>query len=148
MGTLREDIDEGARWVGSAMRSSGYRADGSVASLAEVDRFLGEHTTGGQARADGLLAEQFGWRVFCLGSYVGEVLRTSVGGEWETDDTDPEGELTVALRLPDGTVVRPVLRVLSRVSEGEEAGIAAYGAALGAVPDQATRRGRSWFRRR
>lgn len=151
MGTLLDDIDEGAAWIAQALTASGYRADGSPASLWEVDRFLDDHTAGGKPRPGGLLAEAFGFRTFCLGAYVGEVVRTGVGGAWHTDDDDPRGELDAELHLTGGRVVWPMQRVLKRVTHGPEDGVAAYGALLGLevgsqpAPARARRR---WFDRR
>lgn len=80
MGTLRDDLDAAAAWVSEALRSSGYRADFSFASLAEIDRFFDEQAPGGHPRADGLLSADLGARLFALGAYTGEVLRQALGG--------------------------------------------------------------------
>src|SRR5450755_2238569 len=66
-------------------------------------------------------------------AYTGEVLRRNLGGQWQTNDADPEGELNVALTLPVGDVVFPVQRVMKRFKNGTEDSVAAYGAALGLV---------------
>lgn len=133
MPSLLDDISAGAEWVAEALRSSGYRADFSPASLWEVERFFEEHTRSGEPRRGGLLAEDTGSRLFSLGAYVGEVIRRAVGGEWAADDTDPQGELNVALTLLDGSTVWPVQRVVKRLQNSEDS-IAAYGAALGVEP--------------
>jgi hypothetical protein len=57
-------------------------------------------------------------RIFALGAYVGEAFRRRLGGDWMADDDDPAGEVNVILRLPDGTVIWPVQRVLKRPTNG------------------------------
>jgi hypothetical protein len=129
--TLVEDAAVAADWIAAALSSSGYRADFSPRSLREVDRFFDEQSEHGKPRAGGLLAEGLGQRIFGLGSYTGEVIRRSLGGEWSADDADPQGEINIELRLPDGSVIWPVQRAMKRLSNGPEDGIAAYAAALG-----------------
>ena len=131
MGSILEDIRVGAEWIGTALRSSGYAADFSASSLWEVDRFIDEHCSGGKPLAAGLLSEDFGKRVFALGSYVGEVIRRQRGGDWEASDSDPDAEINVALRLSDGSMCWPVQRVIKRIEAGSEDGIAAYGIGFG-----------------
>ncbi len=131
MGTLIEDAVAGAAWVALALTNSGYPADFSARSLGEIDRFFDDHARDGQPVSGGLLAEQFGYRIFAIGGYVGEVIRRSMGGEWAADDTDPRGELTMSLRLPDGSIVWPMQRAFKRFRNGPEDGIAVYAAMLG-----------------
>ena len=130
MGTLIEDIQESAQWVATALSMTGYKADFSPESLWEIDRFFDDHSREGRPKPNSLLGKQLGYRLFALGSYVGEVLRRSQGGEWEADDTDPKGEMNVALHVNGGTCW-PVQRVMKRLKNGPEDGIAAYGAGLG-----------------
>jgi hypothetical protein len=143
------DAESAADWIANALSSSGYRADFSAESLWEVDRFLDEQSRGGAARRGGLLAEDLGSRLFALGAYTGEVIRRSLGGEWSGDDDDPEAEVNVELRLPDGSVIWPVQRVMKRFSEGEDEAVAPYAAVLG-VPvgdrPQPEVKKKRWFR--
>ena len=134
MGSLLEDLRVGADWISLALRSSGYLADFSPESLAEVDRFFDEHSREGHPAPGGLLAEDTGSRLFALGAYVGEVIQRRLGGDWMADDNDPAGEVNLMLRLSDGTVLWPVQRVIKRLTNGHEDGIAAYGAAFGLTP--------------
>lgn len=131
MASLVEDAGASAEWIATALSSSGYDADFSPQSLWEVDRFFDEHTKRGKPRRRGLLAESLGSRIFALGSYIGEVIRRDLGGDWRADDADPHGEINIELHLPDGSIVWPVQRAMNRLSNGPEDGIAAYGAALG-----------------
>ena len=131
MGTIVEDVGKAAEWIAMALSSSGYRADFTPKSLWEIDRFLDEHSQHGDPVPGGLLSESLGSRVFALGSYVGEVIRRHMGGQWSGDDTDPEAEIGVELRLPDGTICWPIQRVMKRFKNGAEDGIAVYGHALG-----------------
>jgi hypothetical protein len=124
------DVFIAAEWIARALSSSGYRADFSLKSLKEVDRFLEEHAPDGTPKHGGLLSEDFGNRLFSLGAYVGEVVRRKTGGQWEGDDGDPEAEINVAIRFPDGGMIWPVQRVLKRCQIGDEYSVYGYGVAL------------------
>ena len=119
--TLREDIPKASAWLKEAMASSGYRLDGSVESFRELDRFFEE-----QMRPGGILDGQVGNKLFAIGCYMGEVFRERLGGTWETDDTDPQGEISIAVRFPDGAVCWPVQRAMKRYQDSED-GLYAYG---------------------
>jgi len=145
MGTIVEDVAGAAEWVSEALRSSGYAADWGAASLWEIDRFFDENSRGGKGR--GLLADQVGSRVFAIGAYVGEVIRRARGGEWVGDDADPQAEISVQLRLHDGTQLWPVQRAMKRLRNGAGDGIAAYGIALGLdVGPRPGRKKRPWWK--
>jgi hypothetical protein len=73
------------------------------------------------------LAESTGARLFAIGSYAGEVIRRVHGGEWQTDDSDPKGEINISVKLLNGTVLWPVQRVMKRLQNGSEDGIYVYG---------------------
>jgi hypothetical protein len=126
MSTLKEDIEKGSVWISQALNTSGYKADFSKESLSEVERFFTEHTKEGKPVEGGLLSEDTGNRLFCLGAYVGETLRKITGGEWGTDDADPEGELNSTLKLPNGTIIWPMQRVAKRLINGPEDSIKDY----------------------
>lgn len=131
MGAIKEDVQTSADWISRALQSSGYRADFSPQSLWEVDRFYDEHSQNGTAKPGGLLSQDLGSRLFAVGSYIGEVVRRKVGGEWVGDDADPEAEINVELRLPDGARCWPVQRAMKRFKNGPEDGIAAWGSGAG-----------------
>ena len=151
MSSLSDDVPTSAAWIALALNSSGYRADFTPESLRDVERFMTEHSDHGTAVADGLLATDLGQRLFALGAYLGETVRHSLGGTWEADDEDPHSEMNIALRLPDGTVIWPVQRVIKRFRNGPEDSIVGYAIGLGLhlpahAPASPTRR-RRWFRR-
>ena len=122
--TLMEDIPKAAKWFEEAMASSGYVLDGTLESFQELDRFIDE-----QKRPGGLLDGTVGSKLFSMGAYVGQTLIAQLGGRWETDDRDPQGEVNIAVTLSGGTVW-PVQRVMKRLSNGPEDSLYAYGAAL------------------
>jgi hypothetical protein len=117
---LVDDISFAAQWISTALTSSGYDADFSPESISEIERFFEEHAKDGEPVADGLLAQDLGQRLFGLGSYCGEVLRRELGGEWITDDDDPEGEVNVALKLSSGVICWPIQRVMKRLRGRED----------------------------
>lgn len=119
MASLKEDIDSMANWVSEALKSSGYRADFSPNSLAEIERFFSEQVKNGVVVEGGFLSEEVGTRLFAIGSYCGEVLRREIGGEWITDDNDPQGELNVSLQLANAQLCWPVQRVMKRFNSSE-----------------------------
>ena len=131
MNALIDDIEPSADWIAEALNSSGYRADFTPQSFWEVDRFFEEHSRDGEAKPGGLLVEARGQRLFAVGCYMGEVVLRTLGGEWVTDDADPEGEINLELQLSDGTRCWPVQRAMKRFKNGAEDGIAAWGSALG-----------------
>lgn len=119
--TLKQDIMTAKDWIASALQSSGYRADFSLESLKEIDRFFDE-----QNRPGGLLSENRGQRLFAIGAYIGEVIITEVGGEWITDDDDPQGEINISVKLTDESIIWPVQRAIKRYQNGKEDGIYDY----------------------
>jgi hypothetical protein len=148
MATIKEDIQTSADWISRALSSSGYRADFTAESLWEIDRFFDEQSRDGAAKRGGLLSKSLGQRLFAVGSYMGEVLRRQVGGEWIGDDQDPEAEINVGLLLPDGSVCWPVQRAMKRFKNGAEDGIATWGSFAGLqVGPQPERRPVGFFRK-
>ena len=131
MGNLKQDIGDAADHIAKALRSSNYRANFSPQSLWDIDLFFDDHSENGAPKAKGLLSEQLGKRLFALGGYVGETIRRNFGGEWQADDADPNGEINISLKLPDGSTIWPVQRVMKRLKNGAEDGIADYGSAAG-----------------
>jgi hypothetical protein len=120
-----------ADMVATALKSSGYEADFTPASLWEVDRFFDEQTRKGGPRRWGLLSKETSLRLFSLGAYVGEVIRRERGGEWEADDGDENAMLNLRLRLPDGTVLWPVQQTVRRMAKGADEAIVPYAADAG-----------------
>jgi hypothetical protein len=148
MASLKRDIKSSSEWISTALMSEGYRADFTPSSLIELDRFFSEQSEDGTAKADGLLAEGLGQRLFAIGSYMGEVVRQTAGGEWVTNDRDPQGEINVELRLPDGTICWPVQRAMKRFKNGAEDGVAVWGIALGlSMEPTQPKLAKGWFHR-
>lgn len=121
--TLMEDIPRAETWLVENMNASGYALDGTMESFRELDRFFDE-----QSRPGGLLADgRPGSKLFAVGCYMGQVFVRQLGGVWETDDADPAGEVNIAVRLPDGSLVWPVQRAMKRLKNGAEDGLYDYG---------------------
>lgn len=119
--TLLEDIRLSSDWVVKALNSSGYKADYSLESMKEIDRFFDE-----QSSETGILSKNTGSILFSLGSYIGETAIKLYGGEWITDDNDPQGEINITVKLADGTMIWPVIRCMKRYKMGSEESIYAY----------------------
>ena len=122
---LAEDIPKAAAWVATALDSSGYRADYTLESMRELDRFFDE-----QDRPGGILSQNRGQILFALGSYVGETAIRLWGGRWLTDDSDPQGEVNIAVELESGVRFWPVIRCMKRCKLGPEESLSAYLSAM------------------
>lgn len=123
--TLMEDIPKAADWLVRAMASSGYCLDGGMESFRELDRFFEEQKVPG-----GLLDGKVGNKLFAIGSYMGQVLCKELGGVWETDDSDPQGEINIAVRFQNGAAAWPVQRTMRRFQNGAADSLYAYGVVL------------------
>lgn len=119
--TLEEDIHLASDWVVKALNSSGYKADYSLESMKEIDRFFDE-----QSGETGRLSKNRGAILFSLASYIGETIIKLYGGEWITDDSDPRGEIYISVKLRDGSIIWPALRCLKRYQLGREESIYDY----------------------
>ena len=119
--TLKQDIRLASEWVAGALNSSGYKADYSLESMKEIDRFFDE-----QSAETGLISQNRGSILFSLGAYVGETAIGLYGGEWVTDDDDPQGEIKIAVQLENGIIMWPVIRCMKRYNHGQEESIYAY----------------------
>jgi len=117
---LQDDIPIAAQWISKALQSSGYGADFAPQSISEVERFFREQTKDGEPISGGLMAQDLGRRLFALGCYCGEVLRRELGGQWLTNDGDPEGEINAALEVSGGTTCWPMQRVMKRLRSDED----------------------------
>jgi hypothetical protein len=124
------DAVASADWIAKALTGSGYKADFSLDSLKEIDRFFEEQAPNGAPRKNGLLATGLGSKLFALGGYVGEVIRRKSGGTWKGQDADPEAEFNIVLELKNGKVIWPVQRVMKRYRNGSDDGIYVYGFAI------------------
>lgn len=119
--TLAEDIPKAAAWVAGNLFASGYRADYTLESMKELDRFFDE-----QSGPGGILSRNRGQILFALGSYVGETAIRLWGGRWLTDDSDPEGEINITVELNSGVRFWPVIRCMKRCKLGREESLYAY----------------------
>lgn len=124
--TLLEDIAAACEWISEAAASSGYSLDYTLDGMKEIDRLIDE-----QGGPDGILSLGGGRTVFALGAFVGQTAIKLYGGQWLTDDGDPSGCATAAVRLADGSLIIPVERCIRRCRNGAEDGIFPYMAALG-----------------
>ncbi|MDE7417026.1 MAG: hypothetical protein K2N44_12160 [Lachnospiraceae bacterium] len=114
--TLEEDIPKAADWVVKALNTSGYKADYSLESMKEIDRFFDE-----QSGPDGVLAKNgTGQILFSLGSYIGQTVIKLHGGKWITNDDDPQGEVNIAVETADGVTLWPAMRCIKRYMNGSE----------------------------
>ncbi len=128
MATLKEDIKSQSDWIVKAFAADGFKLDHTIDSIIEVDRFFTVNMKNGRPKKGGrLYGRGFGPILFSIGSYVGETIIKNVNGsEWITDDNDPQGELNMSLKLPDGGEIWPVQKVMKRFQNGSEDAIYPY----------------------
>lgn len=119
--TLEQDIPIAADWVVKALNSSGYKADYTLESMKEIDRFFDEQNVPG-----GILSNNTGKILFSLGSYIGQTIIKLHGGKWITNDNDPEGEIKISVETVDGMILWPVIRCMKRLKNGAEDSIYVY----------------------
>ena len=120
--TLEDDIHSACTWIVTALNTSGYKADYTLESMNEIDRFFDE-----QSGAGGIITpERRGQIFFAIASYVGETVIKLYGGKWITDDKDPMGEVNMAVKLDNGIMLFPAQRVVKRCRNGNEDSIYAY----------------------
>lgn len=119
--TLEQDIPIAADWVVKALNSSGYKADYTLESMKEIDRFFDEQNVPG-----GILSKNTGNILFSLGSYIGQTIIKLYGGKWVTNDDDSKGEIKISIEIADGMILWPVIRCMKRLKNGAEDSIYAY----------------------
>ncbi len=117
---LKKDIVTAKEWIKAALESSGYRADFSIESLKDIDRFFDE-----QNKDEGILSQNTGRILFALGVYVGETIIANYGGQWDLSNCN--SETSIKVKLNEKTELFPVVRVMSRYDFGNVSSIYAYG---------------------
>lgn len=128
MATLLEDIKIQSEWLIEAFAADNLKLDYTIHSLIEVDKFFNRNTRNGKAVKGGRFSKNLGAIIFSIGAYVGQtIVKTIPSAAWETDDNDPQGEITAAVKLPDGTIMWPMQKVMKRFKNGSEDSIYAYG---------------------
>jgi hypothetical protein len=125
--SIVRDAVEAADWMAKSLAGWGYKADFSLESLKDVDRFIDEEAPDGKPKPGGHMAQHFGMHIFGLGAYLGETIRRQGEGQWEGNDRDTYPEVTLAVRLKSGAVLWPTQRVLKRLEYGSENGLYPYG---------------------
>ena len=128
--SIVRDALEAADWMAKSLAGWGYKADYSLDSLKDVDRFIDDEAPGGKPKPGGHLSQQFGTHMFGLGAYVGETIRRLGDGQWEGNDRDAWPEATLAVRLKSGAVLWPTQRMLKRFENGKENGLYPYGVVI------------------
>lgn len=123
---LKKDVAVASQWVANALNQTGYKADYSLQSLKEADRFITE-----QSGDSGVLSsEQGGYILFALGCYVGDVAIKENGGTWVVDESDPHPEINLTVKLDSGLTIWPVQRVMKAYSDPANNKLHAYGLKL------------------
>ena len=128
MATLLQDIKTQSDWITKAFAADNLKLDYTIHSFIEIDKFFNKHSKDGKALKGGRLSQNLGAIIFSLGSYVGQtIIKNIPGSVWQTNDNDPEGELNATIKLPDGTVIFPMQRMMKRFQNGSDDAVYVYG---------------------
>jgi len=128
MATLKQDIKTQSSWIVKAFKADKLTLDYTINSFKNLDKFFEKHSKDGKAKRGGRLSTNLGPILFSIGAYIGETLiKTFPGSKWITDDNDPEGELNVEIKFPNGSIVWPTQRVMKRFKNGAEDSLFDYG---------------------
>lgn len=122
--SFRDDaVAEGASRlaaVGAMMiERRGGRGDFSEASLEDLDGLISD-------AADDISGDE----AAAFACYLGETIRSQLGGDWVVDAAAPQLPATPALRLPRGTRCWPLTRIRLRATEASAATLNEWFAAL------------------
>lgn len=128
MGTLKEDIKTQSDWIVKAFEADDLTLDYTMGSIMEIDKFFFRNMVNNTPKRGGRLAQKGSRSIlFSLGSYVGETIIKNVPeSEWITDDKDPQAELNVSMKLPNGAEVWPIQRIMKRFKNGSGDSIYPY----------------------
>lgn len=121
---LAREMAQEAAGFAAALGALGYRADFTVESLEELERFFQEETG-----PNGILTGACEGRLKGLAAYLGESLRQAWGGAWEDGEDGPR------LRLENGAVRDVLFTVRRRWETGEGEPFAAYAVRAGQSGD-------------
>ncbi|MEC5145247.1 hypothetical protein [Chitinophaga sp. 212800010-3] len=127
MGTLINDISKASIWLIKEFKELQKELDYSVESVKLIDDFLDHEIKHGQPIPGGLFTNQFGYKCFAIGAYIGEVvIRNSKAAKWQVDDKDKDGEINISIISANNIVIWPVQRVIKRIQNGGEDELYAY----------------------
>lgn len=128
MATLLQDIKTQSDWIIKAFAADKLKLDYTIHSFIEIDKFFNKHSKDGKAVKGGRLTQNLGAIIFSLGSYVGQsIIKNVPKAIWQTDENDPEGEINASVKLPDGTIIFPMQRIMKRFQNGSEDAVYVYG---------------------
>ena len=128
---LLVDLKLAADNIAKEFSDLGYRADYSVESLQDVDRFFEQNVHASKPSPGAQITEAtIGKWVFGSGAYLGEVLVRLYGGSWRVDDSDPKAAISAEVVFPSGARVWPIQRVAKRYRQGSECDIYHFALAL------------------
>jgi hypothetical protein len=103
-----------------ARDAAGTNLDGSLASLAVLERMLGDIHAAMPKQSSPATEERLQSMCLAYGIYLGEVFRRHVGGKWGRGTVgNAAPELAVQADGPNKVTLMPVRRVCDRIVEGK-----------------------------
>ena len=128
MPNLLEDIHNYSPLAVQAFEKMGKKLDFSLESFNYLDIYFDDNTLNGQPKLGSDLSQSTGAKIFAVASYIGETLiKCCPGSVWVTNDSDPEGEVNIAVKFQNGSIVWPMQKVMKRIRNGNEDSLYAYG---------------------
>ncbi|MEE9439450.1 MAG: hypothetical protein V3V14_10655 [Saprospiraceae bacterium] len=121
MASILHDIYKADAWLVKTLKKIGHDMDHSIESIQILEDLISAEIENGEPLPNGFFSKHYGWKVFCFSSYIGEtIIQITDSAKWNTNDTDPQGEIEIELESANGMRMWPGQRVLKRIMEGEE----------------------------
>ncbi|MDB5364989.1 MAG: hypothetical protein JWM77_916 [Rhodospirillales bacterium] len=119
-----ELIADASSWASSMVGSRGVTLDGSVDSLRILDMLIDDARDAIQGEPNPPQAAL----LWALGAYLGEVVRSTRGGDWSVGALDDlDAFWATSLTTGDGDQLWPMQRMIKRFLNGPDDSIYAYG---------------------
>jgi hypothetical protein len=121
---LEQLIADASSWASSMVGSRGVTLDGSVDSLRILDMLIDDARDAIQGEPNPPQAAL----LWALGAYLGEVVRSTRGGDWSVGALDDlDAFWATSLTTADGDQLWPMQRMIKRFLNGPDDSIYAYG---------------------
>jgi len=128
MPELIEDIKIASDWLVKVFAEENLKLDYTIHSFFEIDKFFTQNMSKGNPIKESRLSKDLAQILFSAGAYVGEtIIQIVPDSKWVPDETDPQDEIYVSIKYPDGTIVWPMQKVIQRFRNGGDDSIYPYG---------------------
>lgn len=113
---IKATISDAVDWIIKKLISEGYTVDINIESLKEIDRYFMDEINNIKKSNKPVYFQtsyikDYSYKLYSIGSFVGEVIRTEYGGEWITDNV--EDGVNIPLLLSNGSTIWPIHRIMT-----------------------------------